>query len=295
MSKKFFLGLLVFLFVIIGGSLYRFLTTRAPYYIISPPKNLNQVTDKPNAQSFRFSYDADTFSCQLITPKKTANGYLILLLHGVGGSKADMHNMALALAERGYHAVIYDSRAHGFSTGKYCTYGYHEKHDLQHLINYLYAKPELKNLKYGLWGCSMGGAVALQTLAIEPRLKFGIIQSTFSSLEQIVYDYQQRALNGWGTHWSAHLALNSAGKLAQFDPYTVKPIEAVKQIKQPVVICHGDQDIHIPVSNGQDLFNNLKSSRKELIIVKGANHYNLGQIAGYKFYDRMNDFILSVK
>jgi esterase/lipase len=141
----------------------------------------------------------------------------------------------------------------------------------------------------------MGGAVALQTLAIEPRLKFGIIQSTFSSLEQIVYDYQQRALNGWGTHWSAHLALNSAAKLAQFDPYTVKPIEAVKQIKQPVVICHGDQDIHIPVSNGQDLFNNLKSSRKELIIVKGANHYNLGQIAGYKFYDRMNDFILSVK
>ena len=74
MSKKFFFGLLVFLFVIIGGSLYRFLTTRAPYYIISPPKNLNQVTDKPNAQSFRFSYDADTFSCQLITPKKTANG-----------------------------------------------------------------------------------------------------------------------------------------------------------------------------------------------------------------------------
>ena len=39
--------------------------------------------------------------------------------------------LAKVLHEHHFNVMIYDSRAHGESGGKYCTYGYYEKHDVQ--------------------------------------------------------------------------------------------------------------------------------------------------------------------
>jgi len=78
----------------------------------------------------------------------------------------------------------------------YSTYGYHEKNDISLIIDEI--KKKQPNTKLGIWGNSLGGAIALQAIEKDKRLEFRIIESTFTDLNQIVYDYQKRFSYGVG-------------------------------------------------------------------------------------------------
>lgn len=113
----------------------------------------------------------------------------IVFLHGIRGSTYHF----TPRASKGYNSIAIDLRAHGLSGGKFCTFGYLEKHDVQDVLNFVLSRKSA-NTNIGIWGQSLGGAIGLQALSIEPRLKFGIIESTFSDLSQIVYDYGNRII-----------------------------------------------------------------------------------------------------
>ena len=64
-------------------------------------------------------------------------------------------------------------RGHGESRGTYCTFGYKEKYDIVSVIDEIMLDKRLsKNI--GIWGQSLGGAIALQTMAIDKRIKYGV-------------------------------------------------------------------------------------------------------------------------
>ena len=127
----------------------------------------------------------------------------------------------------------------------------------------------------GIWGSSMGGAIGILALAKDKRLKFGLIQSTFTELEQIVFDYKKRILKGIGIRFLSNYVLERAGKIANFNPKKVQPIEAVKNIEQSVMIAHGDTDKNIPYQYGQQLFDNLTATDKEFYLVRHGGHIGL--------------------
>lgn len=84
---------------------------------------------------------------------------------------------------------IFDSRAHGESQGKYCTYGFYEKKDISAIVDFI--GPKYRNVNIGIWGNSLGAAVAIQAMEYDSRILFGIIESTFTDLSQIVFDYKK--------------------------------------------------------------------------------------------------------
>src|SRR5512147_2315283 len=51
----------------------------------------------------------------------------IIYLHGVGDNKMSGLLLAKVLHENNFNVMLYDSRAHGESGGRFCTYGYYEK------------------------------------------------------------------------------------------------------------------------------------------------------------------------
>ena len=146
-------------------------------------------------------------------------------------------------------------------------------------------------MKIGIWGNSLGGAFAIQALEIDKRIEFGVVQSTFAELHVIVHDYKKRMLNGVGAKWMSNYALRRAGKIADFKPAEVMPIESVKHIEQAVFMAHGDADEHISVEYGKALFRNLNSEDKELEIVEGAHHNNVFQIGGQVYKEKVFRFI----
>ena len=156
------------------------------------------------------------------------------------------------MAKQGINAVVFDLRAHGKSEGEYCTYGFYEKNDISQIIDMIL--DENPNESIGIWGNSLGGAIAIQALELDKRLKFGVIESTFTSLRQIVYDYQKRAAKGIGVPFLCDLALQEAGKIANFDPNQVQPLNSATNIEQAVFVAHGDSDDNISVEYGKTTF-----------------------------------------
>ncbi len=240
--------------------------------------NFNSIIFKT---SDGFNLSANIYTCR--QAKAT-----IILLHGFRSQKEQWHQTALWLNQKGYNAVALDLRGHGQSEGEYCSFGYYEKKDVSTLINFL----QTKSLQepFGIWGHSLGGAVALQTMANDNRIKFGIIESSYADFPEIVKDYANYYvpfapdfLNNW---W-----LSLAADKARFPIEAISPLKAAKQINQPVLMIHGLSDKKINANNTRRIYKVLKSKDKNIILVPKADHYNVHQIGGEWFYKEVAIFL----
>ena len=236
------------------------------------------------------SFDGINLTGYRVTSLADSTRASIILVHGIGGCKEHFTSLAISLAELGFESWIFDNRAHGKSEGKFSTYGYLEKKDISIIIDEI--KKVRQDTKVGIWGNSLGGAIALQAMEYDKRLKFGVIESTFTDLRQIVYDYQARYCFGIGLKWICDLTLDKARELTDFNPDKVKPLESVKYINQPVLIAHGNADKNISFEYGKALFSNLASKEKEFVAVEGGGHYGLFNTGGENYATKLFNFLL---
>jgi uncharacterized protein len=269
-----------------------FLEYGMPYMPISPFRKLETV--KPSDFGLRFksfrirgarAVILRGYFIPALTVKARAT---IVVLHGIGSAKEVYFDFSRWLAEQGFNVVVYDQRAHGRSGGKYCTFGFYEKIDVSKVINRVLKK--YSTLPIGIHGTSMGGAVAIQALAIEKRLSFGIIESTFDTLENVIEEYSLDVLK-FRSRWLVRLVLSRSAKIAQFTPFDIKPVESCRQIEQPILMIHGDADKKIPIAFNLDNFNALKTTDKEFYIVKGAGHEDVREVGGAAYEQKMLEFL----
>lgn len=214
---------------------------------------------------------------------------IMILVHGIGGNKESFLGLSKRLAKLGVASVLFDNRAHGQSGGQHCTYGFQEKKDISKIIDYIHSKDP--NLKVGIWGNSLGGAIANLSLESDLRISFGVIESTFTDLSQIVFDYKKRIMYGFGIRFLSDYALKRAGKMGGFDPSLIKPIVSVKNINQPILIAHGNSDDNINIKYGRQLYEALASSEKLFIEVDKGEHSGLFVSGGQKYIDQTMSFI----
>jgi uncharacterized protein len=212
----------------------------------------------------------------------------VILLHGIGSCKENWLAYARILAENGFNSVVYDQRAHGKSDGDYCTFGFYEKHDVSRMIDTALTKNP--RLPIGIQGASLGGAVALQALAQDKRLAFGIVESTFNTLENVVEKYGYNYFK-FKSRWLVRRILTKAAVIARFRPFEVKPVEACRHINQPILMVHGDADEKIPIEFNSDNFTALASAEKEFFVVKGAGHDNVGEVGGEAYKQKILGFL----
>ena len=170
---------------------------------------------KQNLEPLNIStVDGIELSAYWITPINPPRGCLILL-HGVGGCKEHFLGVANKLRQQDIASIVFDSRAHGQSGGQFCTYGAKEKHDVSVIVDLMEAR--YPHTPIGIWGNSMGGAVAIQAMALDKRISFGVIESTFTSLAKIGFDYQKR-LSKISSRRLFNYVLKRVEKIANFNP-----------------------------------------------------------------------------
>ncbi len=211
----------------------------------------------------------------------------IILVHGIRSTKADFSAIAARMLDSGYNLLAIDLRAHGLSEGKYCTFGAKEKEDISMFVDYLTTE---NNLPIGIWGRSLGGAVALQSMATDKRISFGIIESTFSYFDKICKDYFKRYV-GFRLDWLVDFAIWRTGHLAQFNSDIERPKESCQRITQKILMVHGQDDSFISMNYGKDNFDALATEQKEFLEIPNAGHANLWQRGGEKYFRKVFDFI----
>tara|TARA_R110002049_G_scaffold131864_1_gene290681 strand:- start:4866 stop:5801 length:936 start_codon:yes stop_codon:yes gene_type:complete len=235
------------------------------------------------------SFDNLTLSCFLTYSNQLPSKGTIILLHGIRSKKEQFIELSEKLSEMGYNSVALDSRAHGSSEGTHCTFGVKEKKDISTLITMLLEQENLsKNI--GVWGQSLGGAIGLQALGSDHRIKFGVIESTFSDFRIITNDYIKRIF-GINIKPINDYLVYRAGKIADFEPENARPIKYCEQINQPILLVHGLKDERINIKYGYENYFKIPSNEKQFIAVESANHTNVWKIGGQEYFNQVMAFI----
>ncbi len=180
-----------------------------------------------------------------------------ILLYFQGNAKnlqnwLDNHHMVL---DWGYNALVTDYRGFGKSGGKLS--GETQLYaDAEKVYDYAVT------LGYGpeniiLYGYSMGTAMACY-LAKVKKARALILESPFSSIAEIA----------WVGDKAPSYKLNSK--------------RHAKSIEIPTLIIHGDKDDVITPDHARRIFDNLKTSEKEMTIIPGGGHGDLRKRPEYK-------------
>ncbi len=222
--------------------------------------------------------DSLRLSAYLVNSNTDSTLATVVLLHGISACKEVEFERAQVLADAGYASLLLDLRAHGQSEGEYCTFGFHEKNDLRVVADTLERLFPTRPL--AIWGASLGGAITLQTMAVDPRYQFGIVESTFDEFNKVAMEYGADWFFGLRSHWLTNRVLAKSGRIANFDPAGVKPVVSAAQITHPVLFIHGDKDARIPMWFGQRNYEACPAEGKRWYVVRGAGHNNLWKIAG---------------
>jgi alpha-beta hydrolase superfamily lysophospholipase len=277
------------LVILVAGPLILLKPTRrkpawyARFTQILEPRDAGLPQEKLSIETF----DGLKLQCWFVSSPAHTKGTL-LFLHGVGDCKIAGIPFARAMYTKGYNVFLYDSRQHGESEGDYCTYGFYEKFDCTAALTYLTSRTDVTIGPIGVYGTSMGAAVAIQAAANDKRIAAVVAEGSFTSLKTIFVDYQKRIIKlPW--HFLRNVALVQSQRIANFKARLVSPIEDIRRLQIPVLIVHGEHDTFIKPEYSGKLFDAARPP-KELLEVKGADHNSVWEAGGKPYEERISAF-----
>ena len=219
----------------------------------------------------------------------SANGAVIILVHGLGSNRGELLEMAAALQETGFGALLVDLRNSGDSSGSVTTLGLLESRDVIAGVDFLVGRTEVDPERIGIYGMSMGAATTLMSAGQDERLKAVVSAAGFTSIEANIRDSVQQ-LTGLPPVPFAPMIVFFGEYLSGMDINLVRPIDALQDIApRPVMFVHGDLDGLILVRNAYELYE-AAGEPKVLHIIPGAGHGNYAAVAGESFHQVIVEF-----
>jgi len=259
---------------------------------LHPPRR--PVLPNPKARTIQMpARDGALLRAWLFLPEKS-NGDAVLILHGIADSRGSEVGFAGMFLDRGYTVLAPDSRAQGESGGMFETYGLQEGDDLHRWVSWLIADQHPRRV-FGL-GESLGGAILIQSLVVEPRFAAIVAECSFSSLDRLARDRVAERLPlpqnfgrllGAPVVWMAFLYARLRYGL---DLRTASPEAAIAQSTTPVLLIHGLKDAKTPPMHSEILAAANRRCAK-LWLVPGAGHTGAYGAAPREFEERVFAFL----
>jgi dipeptidyl aminopeptidase/acylaminoacyl peptidase len=265
-QAKFILLALIFFFL--------FTSFWALYRAIKPPKITSTITPK----DLSFNYEEVSFTTKdgvtlagWYVPSRTKTLKTIVLLHGYPADKGDVLP-ALSFLSRSYNLFLFDFRYLGKSGGGHSTAGAKEVEDLFAAARFLKSRG-IEEI--GVWGFSMGGAVALMAAKDAPEIKAVVSEASYASLDRLAPTLFRlpilRYPLGYLTGLWARLFLG-------VDITRVSPAERAKDLTIPILLIHSKNDDVIPFSHALLIQESLKSNlRAEFWFEENLAHGQFGE------------------
>lgn len=255
--------------------------------------NKKQITTTPLSpfQNFTVTTTDSLHLSGWYIPKDSSLG-TVIVFHGHGGCRSGVVKEAEEFHTLGYNVAMIDFRAHGESEGNICTIGFLEANDVKATYDYVVAKGE-KNII--LWGISLGAATITKAMdeykEIQPSKV--ILEMPFGSLMEAVEGRMHimklpaQPLAGMLTFWG--------GTQQGFWAFNHKPSEYVTSISTPVLLQWGLNDPRVSKSETDEIYKNLASKNKKLVVYDESGHQSLFTNEQTKWVTNVTGFLQDTK
>ena len=212
----------------------------------------------------------------------------ILVGHGYPFDKANILRHGVFLHSR-FHLLFFDFRYFGESDGAYTTAGLLETRDVEAAVAYLTQREDVDPQRIGALGFSMSAAAFILTRS--SGIHAIAADSSYASLELVV-GRQFFFLPGPLKWPFVTMTTLWARLLLGLDVTQAAPTEAVRMLRAPLLLIHGDADSQIPASHTREIAANADPSLTELWIVPGADHGQAHAQEGARYEARVMQFFL---
>jgi fermentation-respiration switch protein FrsA (DUF1100 family) len=198
---------------------------------------------------------------------------VIILCHGyIHPSKYATGNdtwmQADHLARNGYLTIAPDYRGHAGSDrgGSFYHIGYAT--DVLYLINSLRSLNKADPRRIGIWGHSMGGAVALKSAVVSKKVDAAVLFGSVHADERVNFTYGMG--NGPGSVGVSWFGTPQGNRLSY---KRISPINYLEH-SPPLSIHHGTGDTIVPYEWSEDLYEaaEKEGTTAELFLYEGAEH-----------------------
>lgn len=225
------------------------------FWAIRPLRITSNITPKKyhvNYEDVSFLTSDQVLIRGWFIPSAKPKAKTIILMHGYPADKGDILPAMIFLHDE-YNLLFFDFRYFGQSGGHYSTIGKNEVLDLLAAIQFLKTKGIHE---VGVWGFSLGGAVALMTAPQAPEIKAVISESSYARLDWMAYEYYPIPLFRYPLGALTRLwGIVFLG----YDIKQVSPQKAAENLKIPVLLIHSTRDNVIPFEHA-------------LLLEKALNH-----------------------
>lgn len=213
---------------------------------------------------------------------------VVVYHHGIWDACRPRLQLAALLQPRGFDVVMYDSRGHGQSGGRYCTYGFRESADLIRVLEAL-GRRGLDISRVALVGHSMGAATAVYAAVRDPRIKAVVLESCYRDLRTAIRDYA-RLLVPVMPEFLIRQAEKRAARKAGFDLDALSPLAHMSRLEMPVLIVQGTADRRIKPLYAQEHFDATPEPR-DLYWIEGARHGRVWREGGEAYRQKLGTWL----
>ena len=196
---------------------------------------------------------------------------VIIYLHGNSSSRMEGKKLVEFLFDYDINTFIFDFAGCGLSEGSYISLGYHEKNDLETIIDFVEKLPGVGNI--GLWGRSMGAATILLYTHSDSRIKAICVDSSFADFsvlaQNLVYSYMK--IPGFIVKGALIFIRKTIMNQNDFDIDELKPILFCSKTFVPAFFIHALADELIPLDHTLQLYE-VYAGVKSINIVEGGHN-----------------------
>jgi uncharacterized protein len=202
----------------------------------------------------------------------------ILYFHGNGEVVSDYDEIAPLYHKIKANLVVADYRGYGRSGGAPSFTALIQ--DASQIFKAVKEELKRRGFSADLWvmGKSLGSISALELAATLPdQMKGIVIESGFASVTRLVN----------------HLGLPHGG--INLEPIEKERFAMIGGISVPALIIHGEVDNLVPLEEAQDLYANLGSKEKDLVIIPEADHNNVMFVNLGRYLSAIQKFVEKTK
>ena len=261
--------------------------------------DLSELRAKNNAWLENYGYErhyicsdrGERLTGYLLKPEKPSKLFMFGS-HGYKSSgRGEFNGFAQYYIKKGFNVFLCDHTSAGESEGRYAGFGAFEHIDCLKWLKYL-CLTFGSDIVITLHGVSMGAATVMMMSSHEDlpeNVKMIVADCGFTTAKAF-FDYKLRDL-GVPPRGLIEAVDRVHKKRQGFSFDDLKPVEAVKNARVPMLFVHGAEDKLVPCFMVKELYEACGSEYKDLLIVEGADHAQSYKVDKEQFEARLDKML----